>query len=375
VIAPLVMAGAALQLPLPPCTDPLKLIVPSAWYLSLIDRYRGGGRETVVAEFIPSERFQAEIWALGELLRYERLHRGCPIPSYLVPLTGEMAVTLKAAALLHTDRALRLFDLEDGGAPGELKAVVWLLALMDKPARRDFEARWARAAALELGRHGKWESALTVLDPAVKDYPDDPLLQLARGAVFEALCRLEHAIHVRQRLGGWVRTRALKPAAPREGRLRLEQAESHYRRALALRPDLLHARVRLGRVLQLMDRTEDSVRELQAVVASAPARLDARDAYLARLFLGFAQEHAGALDGAITEYERALGVVPDGQAAAVALSHALHRAGRWPASLEALQSGVVYSGRRPKLDPWWRYEAAQTEESDGLEELRAEVSR
>jgi hypothetical protein len=81
------------------------------------------------------------------------------------------------------------------------------------------------------------------------------------------------------------------------------------------------------------------------------------------------------LDQAVSEYERALGAVPDGQAAAVALSHALHREGRWPASLESLQRGVVRAGQRLVLDPWWPYVAGQIEDPAELfEELRAEVT-
>jgi hypothetical protein len=93
VIAALLLSGAALQLPLPPCADPLVLVVPSSWYVSLIARYRGGSREAAVSESIPSERFRGEIMALGNLLGYHRGHRNCPVPNYLVAVTREETVT------------------------------------------------------------------------------------------------------------------------------------------------------------------------------------------------------------------------------------------------------------------------------------------
>jgi tetratricopeptide (TPR) repeat protein len=361
VIGPLLLAGAALFQD--PCRNPM--VGPSPWYASLVASYHSGDRPAAISADAPPEKVRIEIAAWGRLVLYRKVKPTCPIRPELE------ALSIPAAVMLHTDRAFWRLEWDDIAARAELVLAPLLLELMDDPARRAFEPRWARASALELGRHGRWDRAQGELERAVTLHPDDPLLLLARGAVLESRWRHEHDLTVGDQR---VRYGPRRPRA-RAGRALLERAEGDYRQALALRKDLLHARVRLGRVLQLLDQTDDSIRALQAALAD-PARLDARDVYLAHLFLGSAHEQAGVLDRAAAEYERAVSALPEGgQAAAVALSHALHRSGRWPASLEALQAGVARAGRRLVLDPWWPYVAAQTEDPAALfEDLRKEVS-
>jgi tetratricopeptide (TPR) repeat protein len=341
---------------------------PSEWYRELVERYRTGDREGALAEEFPPEKIlYGEIDALARLVDGVRRRPSGPIRHRLDTFSFE------AAVLLHTDRAFAMFERDDPTAQAELELPPRLVALMDEPARRAFEPRWVRATALELSHQAQWSLALGLLDHASKRYPSDPLLLMARGAVLEARSRLERDTMIDYQR---VTQLGLRPdrvrAGPREVRAQLQLAEACYRQALAARPDLQHARVRLGRVLQLLGRSDASIAELQAVVAAAP---EARDLYFAHLFLGYAHETAGRLDAAAGEYEQAVRAVPDGQAAAVALSHALHRLGRWPASVDALRSGVDRVGRRMVVDPWWPYVAGQSEDPAALlEALRAEVT-
>jgi tetratricopeptide (TPR) repeat protein len=339
--------------------------------VKLVERYRTGDREAALAEEAPPEKFLYEINGVARLVEAVRRRPSGPIRRQLDRFS------IPAAVMLHTDRAFRMLERYDGTADAELELPPRLLALMDEEARLAFEPHWARATALELSRQARWDLALAVLDPVLARHPDDARLLVARGAVVESRVRLDPdptVDYLRVTQQGLRRDR--KAAGKREMRAALAEAAKSYRQALVVRPDLLHARVRLGRVLQLMGEPEGSVRELQAVLAADIALLESRDVYLAHLFLGYAHERVGLTDRAASEYQRAMSAVPDGQAAAVALSHVLHRRGDFPASVEALRSGLERAGRRRVVDPWWPYLSGQAEDSEALlEELRAEVSR
>jgi tetratricopeptide (TPR) repeat protein len=344
------------------------VIGPSPWYLKLVEEYRLGDRQAAISEEAPPERLLHEINALARLVEAARRQPSGP---HRHQLDG---FSIPAAVLLHTDRAFHLFERYAPAGEAELELPPRLVALMDDAARQAFEPRWARATALELSHQAQWGLALKLLDPAVKRYPQDPLLLMARGATLEALSwRAEDVLAGASLVGAFGSRQARVKRAAEVAREENRDAERCYRQALALRPDLHHARVRLGRVLQLLNRPTESIAELQPVAAQATA---ARDVYLAHLFLGQAHEREGRLERAVAEYEQAGRALPDGQAAAVALSHVLHRLGRWPASVAVLRAGVDRAGRRLVVDPWWPYLAGQSEDpSLLLEELRAEVSR
>jgi tetratricopeptide (TPR) repeat protein len=358
-IAAVVMAALLLDEP---------AIGPSRWYSQLVEQYRRGDREAAVAEEATPEQFNKEIDALGRLV--EAVRR---LPYGDLRRQRE-AFSIPAAVMLHTDRAFALFERYDAAASAELELPPRLIALMDDEARRAFEPGWVRATALELTHQAHWDLSLKLLDAGLKRYPDDALLLLARGATLECMSRiLQDSFSAAEfaSSSGARHDRLWEEAGT--ARRRLVAAEKCYRQALAVRPGLHHARVRLGRVLQLLGRTEDSIRELEGVLAAAP---EARDRYLAHLFLGCAHEESRRLDRAAAEYEQALRVVPDGQAAAVALSHALHGLGRWPASVDTLRAGVDRAGRRQTVDPWWPYVAGQSETPAAMfEALRAELTR
>jgi Tfp pilus assembly protein PilF len=76
---------------------------------------------------------------------------------------------------------------------------------------------------------------------------------------------------------------------------------------------------------------------------------------LARLFLGQVHEDAGRLEQATGEYRRALAVDPNAQSAAVALSHALRKAGDGEGSRRVLLDALAHAGRRTQADVFWNY--------------------
>jgi tetratricopeptide (TPR) repeat protein len=340
----------------------------SAWYLALLQRYASGDRASALRESFPAEKILMEIRELARLTAAAERCGSCPL--------GHLVDTFpfEAAVMLHTDRAFAMSDRGDPDAEAEIALPPRIVEVMPEERRRLFEPRWVRAVALHLGQEGRWELALGLLDPATRRYETDPLLLLAQGALLEARSRLDNdSAPTPDRVNAaGVRQRGERRPGGDEKKLQ-QEAEKSFRRALAVQPDLHHARVRLGRVLALQDRLDEAARELQAVVA---ATTDTRELYFAHLFLGFARERAGQPGAAADEYERAVAALPDGQAASVALSHALHRTGRWSASVGALQAGVARAGRRQLVDPWWPYVAGQSEDAGLLlNELRAEVTR
>jgi tetratricopeptide (TPR) repeat protein len=339
---------------------------PSPWYTGLVQRYRAGDRGAV-AEPFPPEKALYEVSALQRLAEAARRCPSCP------ERVRYEAFPFEAAVLLHTDRALARIEQYDPAGPAEMEVAPKLVAVMPAARRAAFEPRWVRAAALALSKSGQWDIALALLEPARERYAPEPLLDLARGAILESKAWVadEPPEQVEVPAPGAGRLKVWR--AKREARQGLSEAERSYRAALALRPELAQARIRLGRILYLLGKPREATAELQA---AAKAATDAADRYLAHLFLGRARESTGDWAAAIAEYEEATRAEPDGQAAAVALSYALHRAGRGRDSVEALRNGVDRAGRRRVVDPWWPYLAGQCEDSDALlDALRAEVAR
>jgi tetratricopeptide (TPR) repeat protein len=152
----------------------------------------------------------------------------------------------------------------------------------------------------------------------------------------------------------------------------LEVAEGEHRKALALDPASLEARLRLGRVLL------DVARPKTAVEILAPLLESSRDVwvlYLAHLFTGRAYEALGRPVDAIGHYTVAVALRPDLQTPRTALSHALRSSGDHRAAVQAARE--VHALNRPaRDDPWWQYPYGPWRRmSDISSELRLEVCR
>ncbi len=114
-------------------------------------------------------------------------------------------------------------------------------------------------------------------------------------------------------------------------------------------PGFVKARIRLGRVLWMLEEFEASQLELER------AHDEARDPvqrYLSSMFLGPLYERQGDLAGARAAYEEALTVAPRSQAATVALGHLEVLAGR-PDRAQALARELLSAP--PVADEWWSY--------------------
>jgi tetratricopeptide (TPR) repeat protein len=128
-------------------------------------------------------------------------------------------------------------------------------------------------------------------------------------------------------------------------------AREAYEKALAIEPGLDEARLRLGRVLWGLGRIGEAQESLERITGATgePVR------YLAHLFHGRCLEDTADLEGAVREYQAALGVIPDSQVGAVALAHALSLRGDADGARAVLERILPLSGTRKALDPYWIY--------------------
>jgi tetratricopeptide (TPR) repeat protein len=130
----------------------------------------------------------------------------------------------------------------------------------------------------------------------------------------------------------------------------LRLAEALLKRALDREPTFIEARIRYGRVLTLLDRPQDAVKELRR--AAGEAREPLLD-YFAQLFLGAASEAADRRDDARRAYERAAALVPQAQSPRLSLSQLAAREGDHGAALRALEPMLALLAEvDDRIDPW-----------------------
>ena len=198
--------------------------------------------------------------------------------------------------------------------------------------RRDFYVALA-AAALAVGFP---TTAHPFAEMARQVAPLDPEVQLVMGCAAESLAQ----------------EKTLRHLASEAGPLR-DRAGGALRDALALDPGLHEALLHLGRVLILQGRLIEAEPLLEDVERRSG---DARQRYLARLFLGRVAEQRGRPDEAARAYARALEGWPDSQAARIGLAHVLERS-TGPAAARPLVASTLAAARRldRAADPWWLY--------------------
>jgi tetratricopeptide (TPR) repeat protein len=144
----------------------------------------------------------------------------------------------------------------------------------------------------------------------------------------------------------------------------LRQAQAFFRQALKIDPGFTEARIRLGRVLELLGRTQEAATELRRAVAGVD---DSRLRYCAELFLGQAEQALSRADAAREAFERAATLFPRAQSARLALSQLARQHGDRTGALGAIQQVLSLHGdelNRP--DPWWSYLDTHVPDADTL---------
>jgi len=266
------------------------------------------------------------------------------------------ASVLRAAAVLHTVRAFAArahydvgeFTYHFGLAQASIDAVTsyerkvspfvqtWRLFVLSS-----YHGQRSVTEARDFARR--------VRDP----HGDSPLFLLALGATEEM---------------GWALHQEEDAPAKVDGDLK--DAERDYRQALVMSPDLVEARLRLGRVLALRD--DDGAMK---VIEQIGESIEIPYQYLARLFAGEICERAGKLAEAERQYLAAVTIMPEPQSAFMALAHVRHAQG---ARAQAAQDVRVTTGARAvpdTADPWfWYSRGTAWRQSVYLDDLRKMIA-
>jgi len=271
------------------------------------------------------------------------------------------------AVVLQTFLALAL----EPGA-GELFHLSFAARLLGKALDDDFRRRWYLTAGLRCLFRVDLGVARAYLEEGLELFEDDPSLLVALGASYEVEAwRQRLVVRALEAYGpAWALAQLRQKA---DQRRRWSEAGELYERALVQDPEHAEARLRLGRVELLRDRTDQGLAMLRWVTEHAK---EPDLVYLAHLFIGRELKQSGDLDGALASYRGALDADSLGQAAYVATSHALRMSGKPAAAAEVLERGLATRRRELIRDSWWRYPEGRLDQASGLlVQLHDEVCR
>jgi tetratricopeptide (TPR) repeat protein len=345
-----------------------RVVVPSAEqdlqaYHSLVMAYRRGDDEAVRKILEWNRRRIEETLAL--------VNRGSD------PWRPWDPVRVAAAAMLHTDGAIHLVESGKGDqAFDQLASAGRLLEITaDGSDIRPFAARWYVAVSRYL--RGIVELAVSerLLEHGRSWLPGDPRVLFESGTLQELLAgrpsiaplpsASETDAYSTRRL-----TEAVRRMTVQRGH-RLSTGREWLRKSLDADGSNAETRLHLGRVLMLQGDDRQALEIFQSVRSAA----DRSVTYLAILFTGGVHERRGTLGNAVDSYQEAVTILPQAQAAYVALSEALQRSGRGDHARAVLEK-LLAEPREPRHEPFWTYFFEPTElVHNRLAELRAESRR
>jgi len=319
---------------------------PTSPYAHVLDLYRAG-------------QDQAARLALAELTS-DQIARGKEtlleaFDSTVGDQASRAAASMRVAVLVHTERAIapRARD----SVPEWRYQIGVARTYVEKLASRDRSDPFPRTWWLMTTAYLQGQFAL----PAAKEFGDwahdsvgdSPELFLAMGATQEM---------------GWTGQHEEGVDSPFKGDLK--DAERAYRNALAAQPDLVEARLRLGRVLTLHGDTDGAVR----ILAGIGEGTDAAYRYLARMFEGDLFERRGDAAEARRRYLAATALLPRAQSAYVALAHVRHTMGARAEAAEDVRITTLDRSVPDAGDPWFWYSRGLSWRANGyLDDLREMV--
>lgn len=287
--------------------------------------------------------------------------------------------TLLAAAALLTDAAGHaLYQGNSRRTRFDLGAAARLVrATRSAGGSSGFTRRFHLVAGVMLHAMADLPGAFAMLSEGRRQAKDDPELLVALGAVSETIASLrtyELRDETRRRAGSRDERKFVVEGEAGEGgtlpHASLADAQALYVRALQRDPDLLEARLRLGRVLLLRDRPGEALPELERVERES---LRPTQRCLASLFEGRARERLGDPRGAAVAFGAAVDRAPRARSALVALGRALDRLGEGTRAQEVFDR-ALQPGAAGGHDPWLDYILGQPGRIDTLlEGLRSLV--
>ncbi len=316
-----------------------------SWIMAA-ERHRAGQMDEAARTIAAWSRARLEV-AVAEF--ENRVPGRLDIPLETPTASQESAATvLGRAVILHTDIAVATFrDLPDGTALLSVPSVHFgaAMELVDflKRKKRDdpFAGLWYRAVLAFLQSEYELASAPDFADRAVSLFPGDADLLLMAGCAREMAASpfVQEAVDLHQEL-------ALLHGDEAKN---LRQAESDYRRALAIAGDLAEARIRLGHVLVERGRHQEALGQLSGAAEAVP---DLGTRYFAWLFLGDA--YAGARDtkSARQAYQRAHDLFPGARSIHLALSRLAAQEGNAGLAAAHVREALTLG---PGVDPWKSY--------------------
>lgn len=288
--------------------------------------------------------------------------------------------TLRRGAVLHADvgmlapedlsrrasqMALRTFVVQDGrqqGARGQ--TVHWQLGrlLLDgiapSPVSDAGTLLWYRASSARLLREGHLDEARAHLEKGRQVFPASWELLLDSAYLHQRLSSPTIQAAVQAMSSEGIRTNVASQ------RSELEQAERFFRQTLAINPDNLDARVRLGRMLSQLGRHEEAAAELRKALDGRP---EGEVRYFAELLLGREEESLGQRASAREHYQAAADLYPMAQSPHLALSQLARQSGDRRAALLALQAVTALPATEvARTDPWWSFYESHVEDIDDL---------
>lgn len=224
------------------------------------------------------------------------------------------------------------------------------------PGADDTVRRWYLAACAYMLRIRRIE--LPLFTRALELFPDDPQLLFLTGSAHEMFA----GVRTQAGMQG-VRGRRDVTFDVQDASGELRRAEQFYERTLERDPQLLEARIRLGRVMGLRGRHKEAVAQLQQGLSATEPLLQ----FYASLFLGAEFETLGNGAEARRSYERAAALAPTAQSPLLGLSRVADQSGERAAARDAVARMLkVPSNDVERVDPWWVYEIAPARQVDSL---------
>lgn len=276
---------------------------------------------------------------------------------------AEPALPLRAAVMLHVDfdeaeRPEASGTEQPRRCPGKQVDIAARYARL--LAGNERTTGFARRFFVALAHRSQWDACFPEAQrwarEGLKLFPRDPELLLAAGSVLEESATIWTGAPTVVSPAMAPRYRASARDAAAERAERYKEARAFFEDAVAADDGLILARIRLGRVRWRLGENEAAGAALEDAVARSA---DPQLLYLAHLFLGQVHEDAGRLGQAVDHYRLCLGLDPGAQAAAVALAHALGRAGDAEGARGVLRRALAQGGRRVRRDAYWDYLACQ----------------